>query len=64
MKRLCLSLVLFLPLSLLAQNDSVRKIEPGQQTSFDRYGSLMVAIGGLLLVMGLRFWFKRKRQAR
>ena len=51
-------------LSLLsvAQADSARKIEPGQQTSFENYELLVIAIVGLLLLMGLRFWFRRTRK--
>lgn len=47
---------------LLAQPDSVRKIEPQQETSFDNYELLVLAILGLLLLIGLRFWFWRTRK--
>ena len=64
MKRLLLSCFSLFPLSLFAQNDSVRKIEPGQQTSFDKYGLLIVAVVGLLILMILRYWFKHKQNNR
>ena len=54
MKHLLLSLSSLISFVLFAQNDSVRKIEPGQQTSFDKYGLLIIAVVGLLLLMGLR----------
>ena len=47
---------------LLAQNNGVRQIEPGQETSFEKYEVLIIAIVGLLLLIGLRFWFKRTRK--
>jgi len=62
MKHLLLSCFSFLSLFLFAQTDSIRKIEPGQQTSFDKYELLIIAVVGLLLLMGLRFWFKRTRK--
>jgi hypothetical protein len=52
----------FLSLLLQAQADSGRTIEPGQETSFDNYELLVIAILGLLLLMGLRFWFRRTRK--
>lgn len=45
-----------------AQPDSVRTIEPGLQTSFEKYELLIIAVVGLALLMGLRFWFKRTRK--
>jgi hypothetical protein len=62
MKRLPLFLLFFFSLQAFAQADSVRKIEPGQQTNFDKYELLIIAMVGLLLLMGLRFWFKRTRK--
>ena len=32
------------------------------QTSFDKYELLVIAVVGLLLLMGIRFWFKRTRK--
>lgn len=52
----------FLSLLSQAQADTGRKIEPGQETSFDNYELLIIAIVGLLLLMGLRFWFRRTRK--
>ena len=53
----------FLSVMALAQADSVgREIEPDMETSFENYELLIVAILGLLLLMGLRFWFKRTRK--
>jgi hypothetical protein len=45
-----------------AQTDSIRAIEPDRETSFENYELLIIAILGLLLLMGLRFWFKRTRK--
>jgi hypothetical protein len=44
------------------QTDSVRIIEPDMETSFENYELLIIAILGLLLLMGLRFWFRRTRK--
>jgi hypothetical protein len=46
----------------LAQNDSARVIEPDRETSFENYELLAIAVLGLLLLMGLRFWFRRTRK--
>jgi hypothetical protein len=46
----------------LAQADSIRKIEPNLETSFDSYEVLFMAILGLLLLIGLRFWFWKTRK--
>ena len=56
--------VWFSLLSLIsfAQADTGRKIEPGQETSFDNYELLIIAIVGLLVLIGLRFWFRRTRK--
>ncbi|HVF97816.1 MAG TPA: hypothetical protein VM871_10860 [Flavisolibacter sp.] len=62
MKCLALFWFLFFSLSTFAQADSVRKIEPGMETSFDNYELLIIAIVGLLLLIGLRFWFRRTRK--
>jgi hypothetical protein len=61
MKFLLLLSVCFCSLLLLAQNNGVRQIEPGQETSFEKYEVLIIAVIGLLLLIGLRFWFKRTR---
>ena len=47
----------------IAQGDSLgRAIEPDMETSFENYELLIIAILGLLLLMGLRFWFRRTRK--
>ena len=52
-----------LTLLTLAQGDSiVRKIEPDMETSFENYELLIVAVIGLLLLIGLRFWFWRRKK--
>ena len=58
-----LLLIHFSILSLLAfaQADSIRAIEPDQETSFENYELLIIAILGLLLLIGIRFWFRRVR---
>jgi|GEM_PF-6487371 len=54
------SLLTFLSWS---QADSVgRAIEPDRETSFENYELLIIAVLGLLLLVGLRFWFKRTRK--
>ncbi|RYF83662.1 MAG: hypothetical protein EON98_10095 [Chitinophagaceae bacterium] len=53
----------FLSLWLMAQQDSLgREIEPGMETSFENYEVLIIAVLGLLLLIGLRFWFRRTRK--
>jgi hypothetical protein len=42
--------------------DSVRVIEPDKETSFENYELLIIAILGFLLLIGLRFWFRRTRK--
>lgn len=60
---LLLSCLAFLSLCSFAQPDSASVVvEPGQETSFGNYELLIIAIVGLLLLMGLRFWFKRTRK--
>ena len=44
--------------------DSIRKIEPNKKTSFDNYSLLIMAVVGLVLLVVLRFWFKRERERR
>ena len=53
---------LFLSLFVQAQTDSIREVEPDRETSFENYELLIIAILGLVLLMGLRFWFKRTRK--
>lgn len=62
MKYLLLIWFSFLSFFCLAQADTARKIEPAQQTSFDNYELRIIAIVGLLLLIGLRFWFRRTRK--
>ncbi len=59
-----LFLIGFLGLVLtgLAQGDSARVIEPDRETSFENYELLIIAMLGLLVLMGLRFWFRRTRK--
>jgi hypothetical protein len=62
MKYAVLVSVSLLSLLAFAQPDSVRKIEPGKETSFDNFELLVIALLGLLLLIGLRFWFRRTRK--
>lgn len=62
MKYLFLFASFFCPLFLLAQADVTRVIEPDRETSFENYELLIIAVLALLLLMGLRFWFKRTRK--
>lgn len=52
----------FLSIILSAQADKFREVEPNRKTSFENYELLLIAVLGLLLLMGLRFWFKRTRK--
>ena len=62
MKQRLLILASFFSLVLCAQPDSLRKIEPNRETSFDNYELLVIALVALLVLMGMRFWFKRTRK--
>ena len=62
MKYLLLILSSFFSLYLPAQTDTLRTIEPDRETSFENYELLVIAILGLLILMGLRVWFKRTRK--
>lgn len=65
MKHLLAACFFFLSLSAFSQGDTVgRSIEPGMETSFENYELLLIAVLGLLLLMGLRFWFKRTRKSK
>lgn len=53
----------FLTILSNAQTDTAaRAVEPDMETSFENYELLIIAILGLLLLMGLRFWFRRTRK--
>ena len=53
----------FLTCMAQAQPDSLgRAIEPEMETSFENYELLIIAFLGLLILVGLRFWFKRTRK--
>lgn len=52
----------FTALFSFAQIDSVRVIEPDRETSFENYELLLLAILGLVVLIGLWFWFKRTRK--
>ncbi len=62
MRYLLLFHLFLFSLPLFAQTDSVRKIEPDRETSFENYELLIIAILGLLVLIGLRFWFKRTQK--
>jgi hypothetical protein len=62
MKYLLLLLFFFLSLVLPAQTDSLRPIEPDRETSFENYELLVIALLGLIILMGMRVWFKRTRK--
>ena len=63
MKYFLLLYTFFISFVSMAQADSIgRKIEPDQETSFENYELLIIAVLGLILLMGLRFWFKRTRK--
>ncbi|HEY0039411.1 MAG TPA: hypothetical protein VGB71_02050 [Flavisolibacter sp.] len=62
MKYILLLYITFLAFVSQAQSDSIgRVIEPDMETSFENYELLIIAILGLLILMGLRFWFRRTR---
>ena len=57
---ICFTLVTCLS---FAQIDTAgRVIEPDRETSFENFELLIIAIIGLLLLIGLRFWFRRTRK--
>ena len=62
MKYLLLLASFFSSLLLWAQTDATREIEPDRETSFENYELLIIAVLALLLLMGIRFWFKRTRK--
>jgi len=63
MKYLLLVCFSFFILLSYGQADSIgREIEPGMETSFENYKLLIVAVLGLLLLIGLRFWFWRRKR--
>lgn len=62
MKYLFLLASVFSSLLLRAQTDATREIEPDRETSFENYELLIIAVLALLLLMGLRFWFRRTRK--
>ena len=63
MKYLLLIYFSFLSLLSFSQADTIgRAIEPDMETSFENYELLIIAVLGLLLLMGLRFWFRRTRR--
>ena len=62
MKYLLLFASFFSSLLLLAQTDVTREIEPDRETSFENYELLIIAVLALLLLIGIRFWFKRTRK--
>ncbi|HZH63551.1 MAG TPA: LPXTG cell wall anchor domain-containing protein [Flavisolibacter sp.] len=62
MKRLLLSLFSFISFLSFSQPDSIRTIEPGQETSFENYELLVIALLGLVLLIGVWFWFRRTRK--
>ncbi|HVG42351.1 MAG TPA: hypothetical protein VM888_12130 [Chitinophagaceae bacterium] len=62
MKSLLITCFSFLSFTGFSQSDTVRTIEPGFKTSFENYRLLIIALVGLLLLIGLWFWFKRARK--
>jgi hypothetical protein len=62
MKYLLSFCTFFFATLLFAQNNGVRQIEPDHETSFENYEVLIIAVLGLLLLIGLRFWFRRTRK--
>lgn len=62
MKLLLLVCSFFLTFLASAQQDSIREIEQDRETSFENYELLIIAVLGLLLLIGLRFWFRRTRK--
>ena len=62
MKYLLLFASFFCSILLLAQTEIAREIEADQETSFENYELLIIAVLGLLLLIGIRFWFRRTRK--
>jgi len=62
MKYLFLLASFFFSVFLLAQTDNIREIEPDRETSFENYELLIIAVLALLLLIGIRFLFRRTRK--
>lgn len=62
MKYLFLFASFFHSLLLFAQTGAVREIEPDRETSFENYELLIIAVLSLLLLIGIRFLFRRTRK--
>lgn len=42
--------------------DTIKPVEKDQETSFDNYKLLIIALVGFAILMIIRFWFKRKQK--
>jgi LPXTG-motif cell wall-anchored protein len=62
MKTLFLFLSIFFYSQLIAQTDSVRQIEPGQETSFTNEDLILLAVAGFAVLMAAYFLFRRSRK--
>ncbi|MDB5208336.1 MAG: hypothetical protein JWR72_3411 [Flavisolibacter sp.] len=62
MKYLLLAFFSLQSLLCFSQADTIRTIEPDFKTSFENYKLLIIALLGLLLLIGIWFWFKRTRK--
>ncbi|GEM_PF-1638856 len=64
MKKLITLSFLFFITVAYSQTDSVRPIEPGQQTSYDNKDLLLISLAGLALLLAIYFLFRRARKTR
>lgn len=62
MKRLLIPSFLLLSLSALSQTDTTRPVEPNMETSYDNMELLVIALVGLVLLIGMYFFFRRTRK--
>lgn len=62
MKPVLLAFFSLLTALVFAQPNSVKPVEAEHKTSFEQYELLIMAVVGLALLMGIRYWFKRTRK--
>ena len=64
MKRNILFLSLLISTLAYSQVDSVRAIEPEQETSYDNEDLLLISFAGLALLLAIYFLFRRSKNRR
>ena len=61
-KALCLPFLLIT--TFLQAQDTLRQVEPGQDTSYDNKDLILIALAALALLMAIYFLFRRSRRNR